>query len=1157
MRPVELDHEIANHVPASPQWSFRMAFQTMQTVLGHEVLPYFRDERSVSLGDLIELRSSIVFSRLQDDENRIGLPSLLLLHKHDPQILIHQKLIDRLARILSLPSASPLARTTREEARILKFCKFFLRHHFEHLLFPQASELEVIGSDIDYVLGWGGRDASGYRELIETFENPQWGAFGKNYAQLLRRVESGKACGFSTGRVAAAYAAEVAQLPGWYLVAIFADLDLELKSKVLGMIYRNSQMPGQSISKRTLGLTKILRLFEICVVNNSNQALQLFSSFNNRFGLGSLFDQLDISSLLDLKMEISKLFEIFKTHLEAPVQPADTFNTRHGQWKTTLQPGTGPPQQSRSLKERIDEARTDPDVPHSVIEVIEKNRMNATGQSGAKYTELIETLLSIPWGRIKKIWISPEEFYEGLNRSHYGLNKPKEIISDLFANLIWRYQHFKESEKKSWHRTGSALLLVGPPGVGKTSLAISIARNLGIPYHKISLGGMKDEADIRGYGFTYEGSKPGLIVQGLIKMGVMNGMFIMDEADKTEKFAIATLLEILDPEQNHLFHDKYTQTTVDIDLSNSHFILTANTVENVPEAITNRCEVIFLDRYSVDEKIAIAREFLIERIRERYMIGRDEIVFDPKEETEILRSLIRDYTSEAGVRDLERIMRTLFLRTQRKEIMVKGKNSVTLDLGKIRKYLEAPNRQRLINEDDRIGEMMALGVNLEMGVGALIPIQVTPIYVGPDRQNGGQSYLSMLHTTGNIERIMDESRKVASTAILHLSRELGIDSADVSIPVHLHFMGGSTKKDGPSAGVAIALAFASLFSMRKIRRDVAVTGEIDTQGRVTSIGGMAVKLETAYAAGCRTLIIPKENLSGNEGLDRLPDALKKELQILTFEQWESGEETFDYSRHILQVVAVDDIVQAAKVAFIEEEEIDCLDFYFEEHAQKTLAEMDTTRPAALRVIFIDNFGAAAQELVDAHCYSEDDNCIILVRHDFKEDFFRRFGKLRGKSVIREFTPGGQRLLDVVRQILSEHAGSSSKPFTMSVIAPLAFLRKEGLRPEDLEPITGFAGLRLFADSCTAGNVPVRDCGLTLARSLSKLVHLSDELLESCPFLCKTDGIYAPSVAFIPEKYRIDIRRAQEILDHCLSSWLRITGEKSEDEPLTVMKAGSE
>lgn len=1151
MLPAELDHEIKNVAPVWEYRSLNMAFQAMQAILGHSILSYFRNDRGVGLAQLVELRRAVVFGRLEDQANRIALPTLLTRQKQGWNMLIHERLIDRLALILSARPEFADAPSPREEQKVLKFCEFFLRHHFEHLVFPDASEVDVIGSDIDFALARAKRDPQSYGALLEMFENPQWGALGENYAELLRRAKRGEELCFSIGRVAAAYAGHVAELPAGLLVDQFADLDLEMKSRVLDKIYRKSLIPGQAVSKRTSELMKVLRLFGVAVLHDSGEAFKLFSIFNDRRGVNSLFDELDISTPLDRGIPPAELFEIFKTNLEVLVQPADTF-TRQGAWKTAQQPGAGPsPQQSRSLKERIDEARTDPDVPHSVIEVIEKNRMNATGQSGAKYTELIETLLAIPWGRIKKIWISPEEFDEGLNRSHYGLKKPKEIISDLFANLIWRYQHFKESERKSWHRTGSALLFVGAPGVGKTSLAISIARNLGIPYHKISLGGMKDEADIRGYGFTYEGSKPGLIVQGLVKMGVMNGMFIMDEADKTEKFAIATLLEILDPEQNHLFHDKYTQSTVDIDLSNCHFILTANTVETVPEAILNRCEVIYLDRYSVDEKIAIAREFLIERIRERYMIGRDEIVLDPEEESEILRSLIRDYTSEAGVRDLERIMRTLFLRTQRKEIMIKGRTSVKLDLAKIRKYLDAPNRQRLINEDDRIGEMMALGVNLEMGVGALIPIQVTPVRVGLDRKSGGQSYLTMLHTTGNIERVMDESRKVASTAILHLSSELGIDSADMSIPVHLHFMGGSTKKDGPSAGAAIALALASLFSMRKIRRDVATTGEIDTQGRVTGIGGMAVKLETAYAAGCRTLIIPKENLTGNEGIDRLPEALKKELQILTFEQWESSHEPFDYSRHMLQVIAVDDIVQASKVAFIEQEEIDSFDLFFEEHAGKARAELAAAGLRTLRVLFVDNFGAADPELPGAHLCSDGHECIILVRPDYREEISKKLDLSAGKGLIREFDPGRERLLDVLREIKSDYEGFSAQPLRMSLIAPLAFLRREAIRPEDLEPDAAFAGLRIFADSCTAGNVPVRDCSITLARSLSRLVDLSDELLEGCPFLSKSAGVYAPTVGFIAEKYRLDVRRAQEILDRCLSRWLNIAAGKEEDEVLPV------
>ncbi|MFZ2448074.1 MAG: S16 family serine protease [Syntrophobacteraceae bacterium] len=815
------------------------------------------------------------------------------------------------------------------------------------------------------------------------------------------------------------------------------------------------------------------------------------------------------------------------------------------------------PPQAKTLKERIDEARANPDIPRPVVELIEKNKMNAAGQSGAKYTELIETLLAIPWGKIKRIWVSPGEFEDGLNRSHYGLKKPKEIICDFFANLIWRYQHFRESEKKFWHKTGSALLFVGPPGVGKTSMAISIARNLGVPYHKLSLGGMKDEADIRGYGFTYEGSKPGPIVQGLVKMGVMNGMFIMDEADKTEKIAIATLLEILDPEQNHLFHDKYTQTTVDIDLSNCHFVLTANTIDTVPSAIVNRCEVIFLDRYSVEEKIAIARDFLLQRIRERHMIGQDEIFFDPEEESDLLRHLITNYTFEAGVRDLERIIRTLYLRVQRKEIMGEGKRSVTLTLGRIQKYLDEPAKPRLINDDDRVGEMMGLGVNMEMGIGSLIPVQVTPMKPGGDRREGPRSYMSMVHTTGNIERVMDESRKVASTAILHLSKELGLDAVSMTIPVHMHFMGGSTKKDGPSSGGAIALALASLFKDQKVRRDVAMTGEVDTQGRVTGVGGIAVKLETAYAAGSKTLIIPRENLYGGDGIDRLPDALKKELQILTYREWKGKHEPFDYTRHVLQVVAVDDIVQAADVAFIEQDEIDSLDAAFEEHARRAaeeLAEDEEAPSRRLRLIYLDNPEEADSGVMQPGFCEEDYGCAVLVRSDIREEITARLPDPGETAQIVEFDPSSRRLLDVINEFKRAYTGPAMPPLKMSVIAPLAFLRKEGVRPEDFTRDDSFAGIRFFASCCTAENVRIRDCRTMLAAAHLYLARLSDALLAECPFLEEKDGIHSTSVAFIPEKYRIDVRRAEEILDRGISRWLEIlAGRDAEPEAPRLVK----
>ena len=242
---------------------------------------------------------------------------------------------------------------------------------------------------------------------------------------------------------------------------------------------------------------------------------------------------------------------------------------------------------------------------------------------------------------------------------------------------------------------------------------------------------MRDEADMRGHGFTYEGSKPGAIVQGLIKMQTMNGMFILDEADKTEKFAIATLLEILDPEQNHLFHDKYTETTVDIDLSNCHFFLTANTLDGVPPVVVNRCEVISLSQYSVEEKVVIAREHLIKRLRSQYQITEEAISFDPDEEADLLRHLIRTYTYEAGVRELERIIRTLFLRIQRKEILGRENQTIRITRERIKEYLKEPTRPRQINPEDAIGEMLAPGSRC--GTGHRVD------YSHPGHPNGGEA----------------------------------------------------------------------------------------------------------------------------------------------------------------------------------------------------------------------------------------------------------------------------------------------------------------------------------------------------------------------------------------------------------------------------------
>lgn len=1146
MLPIFLDHGILETLPLPTDKAIGRVFNALTSVVNQRTIPYFRNHRGANLVKLSSLRQNLFFRRMDDEDNTISAATLLVRSGPSWTILIHERLFDYIAFVLPVGQRSQLEGRVTEERKMLVFAEFFLRHHFEHILFPEAGEDEVIRSDLAFARTLSESSPAEYQILRAVFSDNLNGLRGSDYLELLDKAEDGVEGEFRITRMVTACTQHIANLPGRFLPDIFDDLGMESKLRVLNQCFRNSRNEETPIVKRAGNIKKILRLFALSIRRNPDLAMELFNGFGKRWGYGTLFQELEIPDTVVAEKSLPQLFDIFSKKLEEFVEPGEMI----GQEPSAVFPQPKQEtvsQQTKTLKERIEEAKIDPDVPRTVIELIEKNKMNAAGQSGAKYTELIETLLAIPWGRIKRIWVSPDEFEHGLNRSHYGLRKPKEIVCDFFANLIWRYQHFRESEKKSWHRTGSALLFVGPPGVGKTSLAISIARNLGIPYHKLSLGGMKDEADIRGYGFTYEGSKPGPIVQGLIKMGVMNGMFIMDEADKTEKIAIATLLEILDPEQNHLFHDKYTQTTVDIDLSNCHFILTANSIETVPSAILNRCEVIFLDRYSVEEKIAIARDFLLQRIRDRYLIGPDEIYFDQDEESEILRHLIRNYTSEAGVRDLERIIRTLFLRVQRKEIMGEGKRSAKLTMSKTQKFLDEPNKPRLINEDDRVGEMMGLGVNMDMGVGSLIPIQVTPMKSDTDRKDGVRSYLSMVHTTGNIEKVMDESRKVASTAILHRASELEIDTARMGIPVHLHFMGGSTKKDGPSAGGAIALALASLFRNRKIRRDVAMTGEVDTQGRITNVGGIGVKLETAYAAGCKTLIIPRENLHGHDAIERLPEALKQELQILTYHQWKRKHEPFDYSRHMLQVIAVDDIVQAADVAFIDESELDSLYSAFEEHAGRAAAKLARNEAVPfkrLRLIYLDNPDDVNAGVFQSGFCDQDYGCVLLVRSDTKEDILARLPSPDEMIKIKEYDPSTQRLSDIIQQYKKTYTRATLPPLRISLIAPLAFLRRESVRADDFPRDPGFVGLRLFASCCTAENVPIRDCRNLISRTYMYLARLDNDLLGECPFLVEKDGIYTVSVGFIPEKYRIDARRAEEVLDRAISKWLRImTGEE--------------
>jgi endopeptidase La len=1137
MFPVEFDFRILSTLPLPSEERIDSIVKLLRAILARRILPYFKHRRGTAPLMLGQVDEHLSILRLEDEGSQVRTASSIIRVDSEWKLRIHDRIFDFLAFVIPSDPASRLGDGTIEEHKMLAFTELMLRHEIEHMLYPERRERDVICSDVEFAMDRRVDDPTFYRMLRSSLSDEMNGIRGEHYIALLDEAEQGLSHENRINSILNMWVTALADVPEWYLKEVFPMLDVELKTKVLGDHYRRSTNTSYSLLQRARSLRSVLRLFSMLAGQNEKEAMEVFHAFKDRWGLVGLLHELDLPETTVGEKAPEEIFQFFKTALRAYLEDGETSQPVQPAPKTPAEKSQLPDQAAKSLKDRIEEARNNASFPQRVIEVIDKNKLNAVGHSGSKYSELIETLLAIPWGKIRTIGVSPEEFEKGLNRSHYGLDTPKEIVCDFFTNLIWRYERFTEEQASAWRQTGSAFLLVGPPGVGKTSLAISIAQNLGIPYHKISLGGMRDEADIRGHGFTYEGSKPGAIVQGLIKMEAMNGMFILDEADKTEKFAIATLLEILDPEQNHLFHDKYTETTVDIDLSNCHFFLTANTLEAVPQVVVNRCEVVHLDRYSVEEKIAIAKRHLISRIRHKYQIDETQIFFDPDEETALLGHLVRTYTYEAGVRELERIIRALFLRVQRKEILTGGKDAVRINREKIKEYLREPSRPRQISEEDAVGEMLALGVDVERGVGSIIPIQVTRIAGWESAGGSRRGHLSVVHATGNIEKVMDESRKVATTGILSRAQELGIDLKSMDEPLHLHFMGGSTRKDGPSAGGAIALALASLLSGRKVRRDVAMTGEIDTKGRITSIGALAVKVETAHDAGCRTVIIPRENLYGNGGIERFPDSLKQELQILTFEQWKGVHDPFDYSRHILQVVAVDDVVQAAEVATIDEEELHSMETIFDPYAREVglqLRGMARQSRLCVQAVQVKSPGELGDDLGQWTLEEAGGRLALLTIPEITDVVRTCLREAAGLITVRSFDPKQERLADVVNELRPSPTLEKGSPSSLSValIAPYYLLVRDGIQPMER--------LALFANNFTMQDVKLKGCKNVLDRVFCLLSLLDVSRLSQCPFMGKRDGVHLLDISFIPEKYRLDLRRAEQIVERALNRWVEST-----------------
>ncbi|CAB1368462.1 endopeptidase La [Denitratisoma oestradiolicum] len=464
----------------------------------------------------------------------------------------------------------------------------------------------------------------------------------------------------------------------------------------------------------------------------------------------------------------------------------------------------------------------------------------------------IETVLNLPWkkkSRISKDLATAEKI---LDKDHYGLEKVKERIVEYLA-VQQRVDKLK----------APILCLVGPPGVGKTSLGQSIAKATNRKFVRMALGGVRDEAEIRGHRRTYIGSMPGKILQNMAKVGVKNPLFLLDEVDKLgmdfRGDPSSALLEVLDPEQNHTFQDHYVE--VDFDLSDVMFVATANSL-NIPPALLDRMEVIRLSGYTEDEKVNIAQRYLLPKQMKNNGVKKDELSVTE----DAIRDIVRYYTREAGVRALERDLSKICRKVVKALVLRQRKNKIVVNAKVLDKYLGVRRYSYGVAEkENQVGQVTGLAWT-EVG-GELLTIEAA---IMPGKGN--------IQRTGSLGDVMKESVETARTVVRSRSRRLGIkDESFEKSDLHIHFPEGATPKDGPSAGIAITTALVSTLTGIPVRADVAMTGEITLRGEVLAIGGLKEKLLAAVRGGIRLALIPQENA---KDLAEIPESIKNRIEIL-------------------------------------------------------------------------------------------------------------------------------------------------------------------------------------------------------------------------------------------------------------------------------------
>jgi len=519
--------------------------------------------------------------------------------------------------------------------------------------------------------------------------------------------------------------------------------------------------------------------------------------------------------------------------------------------------GEGEPDGSDDYRSRIEAADLPEKVREAALREVGKlERSSEQSPEGGWIRTWLDTVLDLPWNTTTEDSTDLAAAREILDADHHGLDDVKDRIVEYLAVRARRAQ--RGLQVVGGRGSGAVMVLAGPPGVGKTSLGESVARALGRKFVRVALGGVRDEAEIRGHRRTYVGALPGRIVRAIGEAGSMNPVVLLDEIDKVGSDyrgdPSAALLEVLDPAQNHTFRDHYLD--LDLDLSDVMFLATANVIENIPSALLDRMELVQIDGYTEDDKVAIARDFLLPRQRDRAGLTDDEVVVTDA----ALRKIAADYTREPGMRQFERLL----AKALRKVTTKIAAEPVTIDEPDLVSYLGRP---RFTPESAERTAVPGVATGLAVtGLGGDV------LYIEAGANDGEPG----LQLTGQLGDVMKESAQIALSYVRSHAAELGVDPSALDRRIHVHVPAGAVPKDGPSAGVTMVTALVSMATGRQVRADVGMTGEVTLNGRVLPIGGVKQKLLAAQRAGLSTVFIPQRN---EPDLDDVPAEVLEALDV--------------------------------------------------------------------------------------------------------------------------------------------------------------------------------------------------------------------------------------------------------------------------------------